>query len=247
MEDREKILQRIKKMMALANDRAASSGERENALAMVSEILNKYNLTMAEADAQHLGNEEKRIKEGIFEKKYGHAWCRNIANAIAQLYFCHYFITQSNKGQKVEHYFVGKQSNVFTAQEMTKYVLDSIMKEARQEAREQEQNGAFERNFCKGASISIINRCHKMVEEAKKAKAPKTANNCTALILASVYDAERAANKKMLVEMKIRLKSNSDHQRSSSPDGFTEGRIFGGRISLNTQLGGAKSSTLRIT
>ena len=246
MEEREKILQRIKKMMALANDRAASSGERENALAMVSEILNKYNLTMAEADAQHLGNEEKRIKEGIFEKKYGHAWCRNIANAIAQLYFCHYFITQSNKGQKVEHYFVGKQSNVFTAQEMTRYVLDSIMKEARQETREQGQNGAFERNFCKGASISIIDRCHKMVEEAKKAKAPKTAA-CTALVLASVYDAERAANKKMLEEMNIRLRNKPSTQRSSSPDGFTEGRAFGGRVSLNTQLGGAKSSTLRIS
>ena len=48
-EDKARALARVRKMLALANDAAATEGERENALRMAHATLAKYNLELAEA------------------------------------------------------------------------------------------------------------------------------------------------------------------------------------------------------
>jgi uncharacterized protein DUF2786 len=247
MEDCEKILVRIKKMMALANDRAASEGERDNAMRMVHGILAKYNLTMAEADSTSLSPEEKRTGRAMDTggRKFPHVWQRNVAMAIANLYFCNYFFTQ-HKDQKVDHFFIGKHANVYTAQEMTKYVITSIEKEARSSRKAHHGDGAYERNFAKGAAEVLNHRCHE-IRRAAEAK-PSETNSCTALVLASVYQKEKEANAKYLAEvMNIRLRSAKMTQHSSHSDGRHQGRQYGNQINLNTQLGGGSSSRPRLT
>lgn len=56
----DKIINRVKKMMALANDPAASDGERENALRMSYAILAKYNLDMTDVEGKPTGPQEAR-------------------------------------------------------------------------------------------------------------------------------------------------------------------------------------------
>lgn len=51
----EKIINRIKKMMALANDKAASDGERENALRMSYALMARHNLEMSDVDGNPVG------------------------------------------------------------------------------------------------------------------------------------------------------------------------------------------------
>ncbi len=238
MEERGRILDRIKKIMALANDRGATEGERDAAMFKVHEILAKYNLTMAEADAHGITSEEKRTGGAMDtgNRKFPHVWQRTVAGAIARLYFCDYFFEHGDR-QVIMHFFVGKQSNVFTAQEMTKYVITSIEKEARQSKREVMGDGTYERNFAKGAAGVIRERCYEIRKNAEKK--PAQTSSCTALVLASVYDLENKANEKFIADqMKISLKYSSMHQRSAHVAGYEEGRDFGGRINLNTQLSG---------
>jgi hypothetical protein len=49
----DKILSRIQKMLALANDLAATEGERDNALRMAYNLMAKHNLDMVTVEARN--------------------------------------------------------------------------------------------------------------------------------------------------------------------------------------------------
>ena len=48
-DERNKILARVRKLLNLANNAAATEGERDNAMRMAHATLAKYNLSLAEA------------------------------------------------------------------------------------------------------------------------------------------------------------------------------------------------------
>lgn len=237
-----RVLARVRKMMALANDAAASEGERDNALRMAHATLAKYNLSMAAAEAAGQTPEEKRL--GVpMESRSWDAWERRVAKSVAELFFCRYFYTLGNwDGIRIKHMFIGKESNIYTAQEMAKYVIKSINTEAMRRAKAETGNpkGTFWRDFCKGAAQRIGERCHELLAAAEKSteRAPGTA-----LVLASVYQSEKIANDHHLtVVMRVRL-GRGAATRSPSTGGYGAGREFGGRVSLNRQVGSSTTGT----
>lgn len=50
MADEDRILERVRKMLALANDEAATEGERDNALRMAHNLLMKHQLSMEDVE-----------------------------------------------------------------------------------------------------------------------------------------------------------------------------------------------------
>lgn len=240
--DKDKVLARVKKMMTLANDAGATEGERDNALRMAHATLAKYNLTMAEADAAGKTPEEARSSEAMTVRE--HPWMRTVANAIAKLFFCQFFYIAS-KDYNAKYYFVGKTSNIFTAQEMFKYVARSIDLEGRKVAKEVTGNsgGTYWRSFCKGAAHKVYNRCIEIQRTAEEA--PKTPG--TALVLASVYELERQANERYIAEvMRQKIRQTKSRQRGASWDAYHAGAEFGGKIGLNNQLGGGRPGQKQI-
>ncbi len=85
----DKIINRIKKMMALANDPGASDGERDNALRMAYATLAKYNLAMEDVQGKPTGPQEARATR--FVEAYGRPWALSLAQAVAKLFFCTYY------------------------------------------------------------------------------------------------------------------------------------------------------------
>ena len=241
--DKDKVLARVKKMMALANDAAATEGERDNALRMAHATLAKYNLSMSEADASGKTPEERR-ESGVMTIRE-HPWMRTVAQAVANLFFCNFFYVAS-KDYNAKYYFVGKESNVYTAQEMVKYVIKSIDAEARRVAKEETGNasGTYWRSFCKGAGTKVWHRCAE-IRKAAEAK-PATASTGTALVLASVYAAECEANARYIEEqMKLRLRTRATRERSASSDAWHAGQEYGGKIGLNNQIGQNRPADLK--
>ncbi len=49
--DNEKVLDKVRKLLALANNEAASEGERDNAMRMAHKLLTMHQLEMADVDA----------------------------------------------------------------------------------------------------------------------------------------------------------------------------------------------------
>lgn len=236
--NKDKILARVKKMMALANDAAATEGERDNALRMAHATLAKYNLTMAQAEKAGEKSQEQRL-EGVLKKKSTHPWERTVANAIAKLFFCEYFFILRT-GRETLHYFVGKESNVATSEGMFEYVVKSIDKEAQKVAKEQTGNpsGTFWRSFCKGAAYAIYERCKEIRANAEK----PAASPGTSLVLASVYASEKIANDHYIA-LHHRVREVTSHQRTPDYSAAAAGKAFGNKINLNNQIGGPTTSS----
>lgn len=240
--DKEKVLARVKKMMALANDAGASEGERDNALRMAHSTLAKYNLTMSQAEKAGEKATEKRIEGGL-KKKSTHPWERTVANAIAKLFFCEYFYVLRT-GRETIHYFVGKESNVATAQGMFFYVANSIDREAQRRGKEVEgsSGGTYWRSFCKGAAYAVYARCKEIRETAERA--PKTPG--TSLVLASVYATEEAANKQHMALYSGNIRAVGSRERGADYSAAAEGKAFGNKVSLHNQIGGSSGNQKKI-
>jgi hypothetical protein len=238
--DLDRIMARIRKCLATANDTAeGGEHERDNAMRAAHAIAAKYGLSIASAEAAGRQKEEGR-KEGAVNW-YKEAYAGWIAGAVAELFFCVPYV-QSIASQRCKYYFVGRESNVTTASEMLQYLLASIIREGNELARINGQpKDKYTRNFAKGAALHIAKRCKELRAEAERASAPATG---TSLVLASHYKNELEANRRYMQEIGVNLRANSGPRIKVGGAGYREGYEFGGSVSLNRQIGGAKGGPL---
>lgn len=236
----DKIIDRVRKLMALANDERASEGERDNALRMAHATLAKHNLSMAQVSTG--GKAEQRVFEK-FEGK-NQPWTRSTAHAIAELFFCKYFFC--SKKHYVEHNFIGKESNAITAKEIAQYVIKSIMSEATRISKTQLDPGSYWTQFCKGAAAQVYQRCQQLRKdaEAASATAPTQTSAGTSLVLASLYATELQQNEEFLSGNGVKLRKVASRERYTGNAGFAAGKEFGSRVSLTRQVGSNGSTTL---
>lgn len=235
-QEQDRILARVRKMMALANDAGASEGERDNALRMAHATLAKHNLTIAMAEEAG-ANPEKRDRATAESRNQ--PWARSVAHAVGELMFCRYFFSSCNKAGKITHNFVGREGNVRTAADMSEYVIGSIMKEANREWKKQADPGPWWTSFCKGAADQVRVRCKELRAAAEMVDKP--ASSGTSLVLASFYKTEADANAKFLADkLGISLTTKAVRTKRAG-DGYANGKSFGNGISLNRQVGGASA------
>jgi hypothetical protein len=222
----EKIFGRIQKMLNLANDLAASEGERDNALRMAYNLMAKHNLDMAAVEAHGESKQEKRID---FENQsFSWQWARQINNIIGDLFFCKVWSSKVSTSQNKFH-FIGRESNAMTAAVMADWIVKSILKEGRKMYGQNTAPGT--RSFAVGAMYAL----HARVKEIKasQAAASEAATPGTALVLASFYDTEAAANELMLPEG---LRYRKARASSVDHDAFNKGQDFGNKINLSNQV-----------
>lgn len=86
-QEREKALNRIRKMFALANDEGASEGEVENALKFAQSLMAKYNIERDEVDLSpdDIDIEEQDNEYTHLERKY---WTWDLLNVIGDSNDC---------------------------------------------------------------------------------------------------------------------------------------------------------------
>lgn len=231
-----KILNRVRKMMRLAADAGATDGERDNAMRMVHSTLAKYNLDMAQVEATTGKVEEARERH---HKDYlGKPWAIRISHSLARLYFCHYFysVLGGNAGptQKARHTFVGRTSNVVTAQEMAQFIVESVNKEAQRYRRSSGAGYAEYRAFAQAAAERIRHRVEHLINESKTKGVEATPG--TSLVLASLYPCEEDSNKNWLVSQGVKLAKGRSESVAFGRDARTAGDSFGKSVSLHRQI-----------
>lgn len=231
-QDKARALERVRKMLRLANDAAATEGERDNAMRMAYATLAKYNLSMAEASAPKDDREEQTMV------LYTPLWMRRCSVSIAKLFFCEYYYSQRRGERNSTHHFIGRQANAVTAREMSLYVIKSIRNEAGRRRRETGADGPWETAFINGATYAIAQRCHELRRQAEEtSREPSTG---TSLVLASVYASELAANQAWLAARGVTLgKSRSKSRGVKDAAGYHAGRSFGETVNLARQVGKA--------
>lgn len=229
--EQDKILSRVRKMLNLANDAAASQGERDNAIRMAHALLAKHGLDIAAAEAA--GQAEEEGREQHTNETRDQPWARSVSHAIASLFFCRYYYARTAARGKVRHHFIGRISNATTASELAAFVVASIMREANREWKKQADPGPWWTSFCKGAADRVRERCEEL---RKAAEQPKPAVPGTALVLADYYRQEHAKNTQFLEAAGIHLRTKRTFTKQAG-EGYGAGRAYGDKVSLNRQIG----------
>lgn len=230
----EKVVDRIRKMLALANDLAATEAERETALRMAYNLMTKYNLD--QKDVERTKAEPRIDNESIF---FGMPWVRRLSNAIATLFFCEYYYSkQKVNATQMRHHFVGKESNAITAAVMADWITKSILKECR---------SRYTHNLCPESrefAVGAVERLCERIRGMRKQATSPTMSDSKALVLADVYSLEKEANEAFLAQLGVRLSSSRTRSKGASGDAYHRGRAFGDTINLSRQVSKAPSGML---
>ena len=233
-----RIVGRIRKMLALANDAGATEAERETAMRMAHATLAKHNIEMREVEASGKQKEEDRVI--IKREFYGRPWARMCSNAIADMCFCLYLVTPGRTPKQCVNWFLGKESNATTAADLAEYVCNSIWKEGSRNARNAGAGNEYIRNFATAAGYEIAKRCREIKEAALK---PAAAQPGTSLVLANIYQVEALANRAMMDGMKTRT-IQSRAKATHNYEAQQKGAAFGKTVSLNRQVNGTTQRKL---
>jgi Protein of unknown function (DUF2786) len=232
----EKIISRIQKMLAIANDARANEGERDNALRMAHNLLAKHNLELGDVEARARDQQDPRIKNTL--DSWSQAWAKSVFQASAKLFFCSYYFGRKINATKCVHNFVGRTSNATTAALMGEYLVTSILRECR---RNWVHNLAPEsRSFALGAAAAIYRR----VEELRKADLPDAAPG-TALVLADIAKVEDDENEAFIRAAGTSLTVKKTRASPVDPEAYAAGVQYGKKVNLSTQVGGT-TAALRI-
>lgn len=221
----DKIINRVKKMMAPANDPAASDGERENALRMSYAIMAKYNLDSADVNGQPVGPQETR--KGTVGKFYARPWAVTVASAVGKLFFCKYYFSRLEKDMG-NHTFTGKESNSVTAEEVARTLVESIRRESNRAMRQAGENATWRRSFATGAAFKIQER----VNELMTSTPLDDISASRSLVLVNLHEIERKANELFVQEQGIQLKTRKAHFNNLAGGAYSAGRSFGAGLNL---------------
>lgn len=234
----DKIIDRIKKMMALANCSGAAEGERDNALRMAYNLLAKHNLSMSQVDAHNSNPQESRESQKATFVVY--PWARNIASIVGDLFFCNYYFMRSHTGKQADHVFIGKASNVATAQYLSEFVVKSVCREAAR------LYGSAISPEARCFAIGVVRKLQERVREIKESLNKESVTG-TALALIDFGKAEKAANSLWLAEQGVTLRTSTNRTKGvTDSDAFHAGKDFGARVSLSPQVGASRSTTKAI-
>jgi hypothetical protein len=224
-----KVLDRIKKMMALANCDGATEGERAAALKMSFNLLAKHNLSMVDVDARNSTPQENRESQKATFVVY--PWARQIAGLVGDLFFCNYYYMRSNSGKQATHVFIGKESNAVTAQYMSEFVVKSVCREAAR------LYGSAITPEARCFAIGVVATLRTRIREMKDAMTAESGKG-TELALVNLYASERKANELWLAEQGVKLRTTQSQQKGiTSSAAYGQGKDFGSKVSLSPQVG----------
>lgn len=239
MANEERIIDRIRKMLALANDLAATEGERDNALRMAYATMAKYNIDMAKVEASGQ-KEEARINFNA--DGWSWLWAKQTRMIVADLFFCKYYVGRTINGTQCDHHFVGRESNAMTAAVMSDWIVNSILKEGR---------AIYKQNTAPGTRAFAIGAMHKLGERINQIKRERAAemereSTGTSLVLQNHYDAEKAANERFLAETVSLKTSRSSGRAVKDAEAYYAGQAFGAKINLSAQVSGSTKESAKL-
>jgi len=202
----QKIIDRIKKMFALANCEGAAPGEAENAMRMANRLMEKHALSSLDLHT----SDSITIK---FEDGSNFNWVRQLYNAIAPVYSCGFFIQG-----KEQSLLVGTESDTITASIVANGLISNIKRASK-------GKGV---TFANGAVLEISKQCRELIAN-RRLVAEKVPG--TELSLVDVYD-----TKADLVRSFMDANLSLGKGRRSNMKGNEAGRAYGATLNPHANL-----------
>lgn len=230
MSQHEKIIKTINALLAKSRDAAVTEAEAEAFVEKAHELLEKYNLAMADLESHGEAVADKPIIRMVNE--YHKQWETVIHHQVANLYFCklwrHPFIYTAKKdGRKYSllgHTYAGREHNVEIAISMVKYLTDTVK-------RLTAKHDGNRTDFAKGCAYRLAARIKELAEKKRKEQAGVVSN------LPALYVSEDSRNLSFMAEKGIVLKSGKNLRAAKDASSYVAGRQAAEGISLDPQVG----------
>jgi hypothetical protein len=223
----ERILEKVRKLLAMANHENANETERDTALRQAHALLTKHGLDMVSVENHQ---REKVDPRGEFvHEDWSIPWTRTVRVAIAKLFMCKYFYGEKINGTRQRHYFVGRESNATTAEYMSVFVVGAILKEGR--SRYGHNLCPETRAFGEGAAHRLNQRVEQMI--ATKIQEVQ-ASDGKGLALIDLRTAEHDENELYVKDWKVRKGVTRNTNVDSKA--YRAGREHADNIGLNVQV-----------
>lgn len=202
----DKIINRIKKMFALANNEGAAKGEAENAMRMANKLMEKYELRNID-----LHTNDTFTIEMVDASR--NVWVRHLYHAVAPVYSCQMF----NYGKNF-YTLVGTESNLVTAC----IVIDGLVKNIKRASKGKDVR------FANGAMLEVAKQCREIIAN-RRVETEKVPG--TELSLVDIYD-EKARLLQEFMDEKFNLTKGKRSNMSAS----SEGRAYGKGLNPHANL-----------
>lgn len=225
---RDEALDKIRKLLAMANDGRGNVNEAANAASMASKLMAKFQIDSAETmlgkiDEEELAQEWVRASGHAGAKEHAYRevplWCQWVGVGVAQLFDCK--IDLCSKGSEgIGVRYSGFRTDVTVATWMFVYLVDQVNRAS------EEVSGRSEKaNFKKGAGSVLQRRLKELLAERNTEF--KAAGTGTALVVVN----NKLARIQEEFGQQTFKKSNSS---ITDRDAYARGMAAGARINLNT-------------
>lgn len=221
MNERERILQKIQKLLALADD-GSNIHESARAATQAEKMMRKYQIDHAELLVDRLSKDDIETRGFQASSRNLPAWVSALAVGVARANECE--VTRS--GPKV--IFYGTPEDVPVAYELMTYLVREVDRLTKKFDGDRGAKGSFRR----GCANALYSRLEAIAVERRREFQESTAG--TALVL----------HKKELIEQHFgrAFKYSKGRQRSEDAEGYRAGKRAGASVNLNKQLGEAAQS-----
>jgi len=207
----QRMIEKIKKLFALAANDSAVGNESENAMRMANKLLEKHAIDMLD-----LADNDK--VSCTFCSDQNTKWVRVIYSSICSLYDCCFFVDKS--WDKPKFMIIGKESNRITAS----IVIDHLVSQIKSE------KGKLN-DFKLGAATSIYHMCNDIIKERKSSLSEILPG--TGLIPLDLIKQNELLNKEWIDKNVGKLSPLKSSRSKVSQDGldYGKGMNVGARVS----------------
>lgn len=228
-EERKKILDRIKKILAVANG-SSFEAEADTAMKMAQSYMRQYGLSMTDVEL----NEElaSEIVHDILNdsKLKTETWSRMLAGAVAHIFDCQFVLVRQRPKDRLS--FIGYKQDI----EMAKLVLDSLYLSIRLASRSIYPNDrSLRTDFRMGAGTRILERA---IEEKKK---DRKESDRYALIVV-----EKSNRVKTWTEENLNVSRSPIKNRRMNVNAYDRGRSHANNLDLSNRAKVSQNQTIGI-
>lgn len=208
-----RIIDKIRKLFALAANDGATGAESENAMRMANALLSKHSLEMSQ-----LTGHDEVVFCTFADYNLKTPGNMKAIGAICRLYNCRVIFDYN--WPKPKTLIIGSGANRMTATIVIDQILDQIKKECKGE------NAAFK----EGAAIGLNDVCRKIIEE-RKADKTEILPGTGLMVLDQMEQQAKAAD--LFVDDNFENLKSTRRKRASA-----EGRAYGQGLNPGARVGG---------
>lgn len=218
------IKDKIRKVLALANDKGATEGERAAALEMATAMMLKHNITDIGAGiAGNMGGEFRPLDPYVWE-----TWVFSLVSELTGTVA----VTYKNGLE-----FNGREENVAVAWEMADAIrrqIEQLYKLNLPRGMSVKERANYRRTFKQAAALKVYVRAQEILRNLRQQN--EVVSGCTALVVASAIDQLRGEADAYVENKLPALKNQHRAHKFKFGGGSIDGYIAGDSVDIQTKV-----------